>query len=537
MNFKEYIDKDIEDKKNLLELLPMNTEARVKKYKDTIDNIIRVYQPSIESTKKYIDYKYNKLYPTKIDRTQQIEQIKSKITVYKENLISTNPNTSYYERLGFDMLIFELEHYYNYTLHENNDIIVKIISKFELASVKISAEDFKLNIFSYNYMIYIFKSIRGELINTETLKKIFWKCPNVYENIIISFRILIIKNQKRFESYLKIFESKILSQYNYKSRNELIQALYNEEINKEQLEEQDEADIVSDFISGELDFSIYQNTMNNLYGELDYFLINPIDVSNQDLLAQTLIIIDNFYQNIMEYQKYSTNEVLFENLKNTYNKNIFNLQEKQMKKDYKAQLNKINKLQAKAKKQFINKIINGENIDQILNKDEFNKCIEQQKMLNEIYIEYSNYDKMYFNLILKQNIHENSFISSIVELIVSYPFFSRSIIKSVFELENNEEVTDKYNEIFDLQYNRHRKLIDMKSIFSKENFERRLMDSYRFDNLNINETTFEEDNQTLAITNYIKLKNKLKISKFQRSLDEIEFLINIKKLKDEEEKV
>ena len=52
MNFKEYIDKDIEDKKNLLELLPMNTEARVKKYKDTIDNIIRVYQPSIESTKK-----------------------------------------------------------------------------------------------------------------------------------------------------------------------------------------------------------------------------------------------------------------------------------------------------------------------------------------------------------------------------------------------------------------------------------------------------------------------------------------------------
>ena len=75
--------------------------------------------------------------------------------------------------------------------------------------------------------------------------------------------------------------------------------------------------------------------------------------------------------------------------------------------------------------------------------------------------------------------------------------------------ENNEEVTDKYNEIFDLQYNRHRKLIDMKSIFSKENFGRRLMDSYRFDNLNINETTFEEDNQTLAITNYIKLKNKL----------------------------
>ena len=37
MNFKEYIDKDIEENKILLDLLPMNTEARVRKYKETVD--------------------------------------------------------------------------------------------------------------------------------------------------------------------------------------------------------------------------------------------------------------------------------------------------------------------------------------------------------------------------------------------------------------------------------------------------------------------------------------------------------------------
>ena len=34
---------------------------RVKKYKDTITDIIKNYEPTIENTRKYIDYKYKKL--------------------------------------------------------------------------------------------------------------------------------------------------------------------------------------------------------------------------------------------------------------------------------------------------------------------------------------------------------------------------------------------------------------------------------------------------------------------------------------------
>ena len=75
MNFKEYIEKDIEDKKALLNLLPMNTEARVKKYKDTISEIIKNYEPTIENTRKYIDYKYNELYPVVIDRNEEEENV------------------------------------------------------------------------------------------------------------------------------------------------------------------------------------------------------------------------------------------------------------------------------------------------------------------------------------------------------------------------------------------------------------------------------------------------------------------------------
>ena len=61
MNFKEYIEKDIEEKKSLLELLPMNTEARVNKYKETVTDIINNYNELLTSVKEYVDYNDNLL--------------------------------------------------------------------------------------------------------------------------------------------------------------------------------------------------------------------------------------------------------------------------------------------------------------------------------------------------------------------------------------------------------------------------------------------------------------------------------------------
>lgn len=534
MNFKEYIDKDIADKKFLLDLLPMNTEARVKKYKETVTEIINHYQPTIENTKKYIDYKYSKLYPVQIDRSEEIGILDQQIEVYKNILTITNHTSSFYERLGFDLLMFDLEHYYNNTLEKNNEIIMQIISRFTLANINISENDFKLNVFSYNYMIYIFKMLKNESIDIEILKKLFWKCPNIYVNIIVSFKVLIDKNEKKLIRFTNDYETKLLKTNGFASKEELIKKLYELEEAKKQLQEKDEADMIMDFMNDNMDFGMYKDSLDNVYGELDFFLINPIDTTNPEVLNQTLQIIAGFHKNLLEYGNYSRNIELFENIKNTYTKTIAVIDNKQLVKDIKLQKKTISKLYSKLKKMFINKEINLANFDQSLTPNEMNQALEQQKQLSELYKEYIKYDSLYFNSILKKYINDNSFISDILNIIISYPFFSRSIIKTVFEYEESDEVTKKYKELFDMYYNSNRKLIDMKSAFSKENFEIRLMDAYRFDNLNINETSFEEDSQNLIFTNYEKLQNKIKISKFTHTPEEIEFLINIKKMKDEE---
>lgn len=534
MNFKEYIDKDIEEKKILLDLLPMNTEARVRKYKETVDEIVKNYKNILSSVREYVNYKYAKLYPNKIDRSAQIKKKEEEIELFKSLVMITNPKVSFYEKLGFDMLIFDLEHYYNNSLADNNEIIKKILISFKEAGITVSEKDFKINVFSYNYMVHLFQFISGKNVDIEIFKKIFWKCPGVYINIIICFRMLLLKYENKLNNYAKNRDNQLLKNNGLSNRDELIKKLYSLKLEKKQLEDKDESDIILDFINGDLDFSVYNNSVNNTYGELDYFLINPIDINNESVLNHTLNVIENFYNNLLEYQVMYSNNDLIDNIVNIYNKSVASVEKKQLVKDYNLQVKNISKMEAKAKKLMINKSFSTENIDKVFTTVEFNQCIEQQNILNEIYKEYANLDNQYFNIVLKNMIEANSFVSVVIGIVVFYPFFSRSIIKNVFELETVDEVNEKYDQLFDLYYNPYRKLIDMKLLFSKENFEQRLMDSYRFDNLNVNETTYEEDNQNLIIVNHEKLINKIKISKFSHTIDEIEFLVEVSKIKDSE---
>lgn len=534
MNFKEYIDKDIEEKKILLDLLPMNTEARVRKYKETVDEIVKNYKSILSSVREYVNYKYAKLYPNKIDRSAQIKQKDEEIEFFKSLVMITNPKVSFYEKLGFDMLIFDLEHYYNNSLADNNELIKKILISFKEAGITVSEKDFKINVFSYNYMVHLFQFISGKNGDTEIFKKIFWKCPGVYINIIICFRMLLLKYENKLNNYAKNRDNQLLKNNGLSSRDELIKKLYSLKLEKKKLEEKDESDIILDFINGDLDFSVYNNSVSNTYGELDYFLINPIDINNESVLNHTLNVIENFYNSLLEYQVMYSNNDLIDNIINIYNKSVVSIEKKQLVKDYNLQVKNISKMEAKAKKLMINKSFSSENIDKVFTTVEFNQCIEQQNILNEIYKEYANLDNQYFNIVLKNMIEANSFVSVVIGVVVFYPFFSRSIIKNVFELETVDEVNEKYNQLFDLYYNPYRKLIDMKLLFSKENFEQRLMDSYRFDNLNVNETTYEEDNQNLIIINHEKLINKIKISKFSHTIDEIEFLVEVSKIRDSE---
>ena len=155
-------------------------------------------------------------------------------------------------------------------------------------------------------------------------------------------------------------------------------------------------------------------------------------------------------------------------------------------------------------------------------------------LFNELYKEYVKSNELYLDNILKNMITGNSLVNGVVDIIISYPYYGRKLVKKVFELEDENEITEKMDELFWMFYNPKKKIINMKQIFSKENFERELMNGYRFENLNVHEDSFEEESFELILFNCEKLHIKLKMRSFVHSVDEIEFLVNIKKLRDTE---
>ena len=108
------------------------------------------------------------------------------------------------------------------------------------------------------------------------------------------------------------------------------------------------------------------------------------------------------------------------------------------------------------------------------------------------------------------------------------------MIKKVFEEEREEEIDIIRYKMKDFIYNPYRKIIDMIPIFVDKNIPQLLMNGYRFENLNITEESFEDEN----INNIFEKCNRIiiakKVSKFKLSLDEINFLKEVKELKQKD---
>ena len=94
-NFKDYIETDIEEKKEIINVMPTNTVARKKKYVETVSQIKKEYEGHKDSVKKFITYNYEKLLPHKneVDCSKQ----KKKKEKIKQLIMLDNPLTDYYE--------------------------------------------------------------------------------------------------------------------------------------------------------------------------------------------------------------------------------------------------------------------------------------------------------------------------------------------------------------------------------------------------------------------------------------------------------
>lgn len=529
MNFKEYIVNDINEKKVLIDLLPKNTARRKEKFIDTIVEIKTKYQESKDSVQKFINYKYEKLLPKKATKSTDSEE--KELKKLNELLLLGNPLTSFYEKMGFDLLLYDLMHYYDNSLENVNQTICQFITTIIDAGGDISLDDFKLNVYSYIYIKNIYESFITKKItfNNDTFEQIYWKCPKVIEYIIINLRIILRKNERKFNNY-------VLNKYKYKMNNygfndyeEVIEKVKSIQNIIDEKQSPDEYDIVNMTFEGKLDIN---SLMNGKDSDCNFFMIHPIDLSVKKNYEKFVTTIKTLKHGLEEYLVYLEYKKFLDEFKTKYSKYINETDKPSKSHELKDKHNEILKLESKILKLRVNKYMtNLSDLESALKSKDNDRIFNQEVLFEELYKQYIELNNIYFEEKIKTSIKVNTYVSDVFEIFNAYPYFNKKMIKNVFEVENDDEIDEIRNKMREFIYNPYRKIIDMIPIFVDKKVPQLLMNGYRFENIDVTEESFEDDN----IKNIFEKCNRIitsdKVSKFKLSLDEINFLIKVNEQK------
>lgn len=529
MNFREYILSDIEEKKNYLTTLPQNTKVRRDKYRNTISEMKATYEDHKKMLANFMNYKFDKLIPVKSERN--IDDKCKELLKLKRLLMLGNPNTSYIEKLGFDIVLYELMHYYDYSLVKVNDIIDHFIKKFNSAGISVTLNDFRISYFSYMYMHYHFESKTND---NKLFESVFWLNQKVIEYIIVSFRLLLKKHAAKLTAYAKKAFKDRLVEFGYKDYDEVKLAYVKIKKEIELINEEDEYDIVNLCLEKQVDITSLVKGSPVRDSDYDYFLIEKIDLDNEAALKNFIGDIKEMRFNLEEYNAYLANTELIVYFKDKYASRVGN-KVNGAKNSLKLKEKEIDDLVKKITKDGVSlfnaKKVSMAKLEELKNSD---KIFVQQKFLDELYKKYIEYNEIYFDDKIEMALKENMSVGDVFELFESYPYFERRVIKKLFELNSEEEIDERINIIKDFIYNPNRKIIDMIPIFVERNIPQQLMNAFRFENLNVNTDSFEETNLKVLFEKSERILRGIKVDKFTLTVDEIQFLGNIKTMKDNE---
>ena len=132
-NFLDFIKGDIESKTTFLDSQPVNTKTNIKKFNENVDTILEKYNSYKTSVKKYLDIKSETLCVPKENR--DLDELEREVNDARYVLTILNPVNTFFEKLGFDKILYKLNHYSEYNFKSLNEIIEKFVSKFEEAGI------------------------------------------------------------------------------------------------------------------------------------------------------------------------------------------------------------------------------------------------------------------------------------------------------------------------------------------------------------------------------------------------------------------
>ena len=525
-NFLDFINNDVEVKRTLLSSLPSRTKTNIKKFNETIDEFISKYASYKQSVYKYINAKNKALRIDTVakDTTEYIERINRVLEVRK----FYNPYNTYYEKLGFDELVYNISKYYTFNSDFVDRIINEFIDKFAMVGIELKEQDFNYTPYVNKYMKVFLRVRRSEDIQeslSKTFEEIYWVNPDLISHVELNFRQLIKKNSKKFEEYIKNKQKELSQEFNVHNYRDAILLLEKAYEDLEKVEEEDIYDIVRLAINGNFDISQYLETSKFRQSAYQSFISPNIDVNSKEEMDGICATLNKLRCNLKEYSAYLEIEPMVKQFKNDYAK-LAN----DAKPNY-DDLKPVNILIKKKETELerLNKKIAKKPNDRALK-------LEAVGQAKKLYTLYETYDSEYLKAKVLSVLNINMTISEVLDFYFSFDNFKKNTIQKVFNLNSYNQVLEK-SDLFDTFVKDPTNIISRGiSVFEETNIPRIIANKYKLNNIQISEEDITKENIG-GLNNKIALIERInKINNSSTSVEKIWFLTKSKKILDQEAK-
>ena len=530
INFLEFINKDITAKKILITSMPVKTKTNIKKYNSALD----------EMKEKYTDYKgsvYNYLLAKSRsfnlkNEKDNIDKVTDKVVNLERVKFLLNPTNTYFEKMSFDVLLYQLNNSYMFNFKSLNDVINGFLDKFDLIGVKLTSNDFDYTCYVHEYMTSFlevrYSDAKKYAKVSAIFEQIYWMNPELIDHIELNFRKLIRKYEKKFIAYISKLQKQSMIENGIKNYQDCLEKLKSIYVEYNISLKEEVYDIVE--LARNNEFDINQYMPDSKVRKAAYeSLITGIDYSDKDSMGKVCEALDKLKNNIIEYDTYNEFLPLFEYFKEEY-KGLLEVNNK----EYKGLRDIDNQIVVKEKEldKLNKKIFGGKGLFNFNNDKDLKKLkADSVRIAKELYDLYKLHDDEYFKSHIMSFLSNSMTISDILNIYYSFDYFKKLAIKKAFELEDYEEVIKLSDSFYLFATNPMNVIIAGIPVFEEADISKVIANKYRLNSLKITEDDLKPENLKSLLNKILLILRIEKVeSSDKTSLEKIWFIVQVEKI-------
>ena len=538
ISFLNFIEKDISAKKTLISSMPTKTKTNIKKFNENIESIRSKYEDYRTSVRNYLIAKSHS-FEVKNNK-DDVDRLSEKVVSLERVKFLLNPSNTYFEKMSFDELLFQLNNSYMFNFNSLSDVINSFLDKFELVGVRLTSDDFHYTCYVHEYMSsflevrYSNDEDKKYAKVNEIFEQIYWVNPELIEHIELNFRRLIRLHEKKFTTYIAKRQKEVMSENGITNYVNCLEKLKAAHIELNMANDETIGDLVELAITNGFDINQYMPDSKVRSGAYESLIASSVDYHDKNKMSKICRALEKLKSNIIEFNNYNEFLPLFNDFKTQYQE-LLTVDVKKYT-GLKSILDQINSKEKELYK-LNSKIFGGRPGFFEFNNEKDLRKLKVQSVLKakELYELYKQYDAEYFKMHVLNIISNTMTVADVLNLYYSFDYFKKIAIRKVYELEDYTEVMKYSDNFYMYATDPTNVIIAGIPIFEDATIARVIANKYRLNNLKITEDDLAAPEALLSKINLILRVEKIEASK-ETDMERIWFMVQVQKIVAAEEK-